>query len=574
MIQDFARDQASVLPCPDCGKPCTEREIFCRYCGTRLAKPARSIVETFPVESRLAGSGAAPLVPQPAALAPVPAPPIGSGPACPECGKPVSEKDIFCRHCGSSLDKPLHHDSHDCLPDVGVAGEVLSSLGGQAGDPAASPTEIEARSSGWSEEAAQVASTPMPPPESVAAPASLATAPGLTQQVKGPTTCPNCKTMVWPKSDGTCPSCQFKFPAFQNEPETIIVLPASPVVEPLPGMLCPNCGKPAPENDLFCQHCGTKLVPLIAERAYAALQAELPPVGATSVALPGTIEVVSSLAPVAADKVIQAPQPLIHPQQSAVIQPVSVQSSGAVRGTVLPTKPATAAGKPQGQVPVVVHFEVRLPGGATRTFDSVQALQSAIMEGAITRSLEAKTITIGADKKRKESKESSVEKIANSNAILRPLYRPIWDYTLKYITYGAIVFICLKAIDTTVTLFIANLLVGFLWLAVIGSVFLGKKWPAAPMVVIVGSVLLGLKVNLFFALLATSLVGFLFGAPVGMVLGTVVGFFRRTSRPRAPDASPEGMRPFYLGILLPVLVLAVEIPLYIWLNMNMANWLY
>ena len=73
------------------------------------------------------------------------------------------------------------------------------------------------------------------------------------------------------------------------------------------------------------------------------------------------------------------------------------------------------------------------------------------------------------------------------------------------------------------------------------------------------------------ALFMTMVVGAVFGTPAGMIVGTIVGHFKAPSMPKAPDAAPEGWQPYRWGLLLPLLALAVLVPLYIWLIMKILN---
>ena len=323
------------------------------------------------------------------------------------------------------------------------------------------------------------------------------------------------------------------------------------------GLTCPNCGKPITEKEIFCRYCG------------GSLPRPIPKVAETQQAGAGKIPI--EIQPDAIARGNSASLACPSCGKSVAANDIFCRHCGGSLARLVVHQAVT---KPPAQVQQSVQYKVRLHTGETKFFDSVKTFQEAILQGTITKSLVTWTINIAQDGKRKKSKESTVEKIAASNAALRSLYRPIWDYTIKFISYGAIACIGLKALDTTVTVFKVSALIGVFWLAVVGSLFLGKKWPAAPFVVIVASVMFGLKVNLFVAVLATMLVGFIFGAPLGMIVGTLVGYFRRKSRALAPDAEPEGIRPFLLGVFLPVVALAILIPVYLWLTVNMAKWVF
>ncbi len=78
----------------------------------------------------------------------------------------------------------------------------------------------------------------------------------------------------------------------------------------------------------------------------------------------------------------------------------------------------------------------------------------------------------------------------------------------------------------------------------------------------------------FAALLATVIIGCLFGCPLGMIVGTVVGYFKAKKIALAPDAEPEGQKPYLLGIVLPFAILIIVVPLYIRLNLLLLSWIF
>jgi hypothetical protein len=219
-------------------------------------------------------------------------------------------------------------------------------------------------------------------------------------------------------------------------------------------------------------------------------------------------------------------------------------------------------------------IEVVSAAGETITFAAASDLRKAILDKLAAKNLKARWVTVDAAGKRTEAAWITVEKLAIDHPELRSLYRPIWHYTMQYIAYGVIAGIALKFLDTTILLVSSgNGGVIMLWLLVIASLFLAKKWPIAPIAVVFLSIKLGVRANLFITALATMLVGAMFGAPLGMIVGTAVGHFKSKSISRALDAEPEGRRPYRLGIVIPLLALAVLIPLYIWFNFKMMEWM-
>ncbi len=94
-------------------------------------------------------------------------------------------------------------------------------------------------------------------------------------------TCPNCKMRVFPKSDGTCPSCQSIIPQKEKgsisksiEPnknsETSTHLKQEPFQineKDQAAGFCHHCGSPFLSSDYFCTKCGTPRRATIVEQA-------------------------------------------------------------------------------------------------------------------------------------------------------------------------------------------------------------------------------------------------------------------------------------------------------------------
>lgn len=353
-------------------------------------------------------------------------------------------------------------------------------------------------------------------------------------------------------------------------------------------VVCPECGMPIDSKWRHCTHCGCKLIQAEGIRSQEAQAAGNPqaslPISDFSKIL--SLDKPLTQGEITVDSLVQKGDFEIGTKTCPKCEEINPGHiiCCAKCGASLSNIPVTQTAKDANNLQVAakaqekgqpgLQFEVYHPTGEVQTFDSTRDLSEDILRGVISKSLKARTVSINQDGKRTESKWSTVEKIATSHAELRSLYKPIWDYTIKFLTYGAYVGFALKALDTTVTLFTADTMVGIFWLAVLVSLLVASKWPAAPMVVIIASVVLGLRINLFVAVLSTMLVGFIFGAPFGMLIGTIVGLFRKGNCRVAPDAELEGMRPYLLGIVMPLTLLAITIPLYIWLNTKLAEWLF
>lgn len=143
----------------------------------------------------------------------------------------------------------------------------------------------------------------------------------------------------------------------------------------------------------------------------------------------------------------------------------------------------------------------------------------------------------------------------------------IWQYTMTYGKYGAIAGCCLKAIDTTITMYSIDQVTGNVWMLVAGSLFLTKKWPMAPVVPLLLSFKFGVRVNLFISFLATMLVGVLFGFPAGMIVGTIIGHYKLRNATDRGSLEQEGSRPYVVGLALPMIVLLLLTYSYYWFTL-------
>jgi len=248
---------------------------------------------------------------------------------------------------------------------------------------------------------------------------------------------------------------------------------------------------------------------------------------------------------------------------------------GAITGTI---EPMGAGVEADGDISAVAEspvplFEVSVPQGENRKYALASDLRRDIVEGVIPRSAGARVLVAGVAAEAANGGWTTVEELAVAHPALRSAYRPVWDSTLRWMGYGALAGVILKLLDTTVTMFAVDGSVGVVWLVVLGSLLLSSRWALAPVAGLFLSIKAGIGGGLFVAVLAAGLVGVAFGAPAGMVIGTVIGHRRRHRAETAPDAPPEGSRPYALGLALPLLYLSLAVPGYVWLNLKLFDWL-
>lgn len=249
--------------------------------------------------------------------------------------------------------------------------------------------------------------------------------------------------------------------------------------------------------------------------------------------------------------------------------PVAVHDQAHPPATDCAPAPGTTSGD-RSVAPSHGAFEVRDRHGELGVYAAAADLRDAILSGHVTRADSARAHTAANAKSNPESNWTTVESIAIKNAVLRPLYRPIWARALKYAATGASAGIVLKAVDTTITLFMVNPTAGMLWLTTMGSLLLARKWPVAPMIAIAISINAMPQVNFFMMFLGTAAVGMFFGALLGLISGTLAGYVSPAKEQIAPDSVPEGSRTIWLGLVIPAVVLVVAGSVYVWLELGLA----
>jgi len=184
----------------------------------------------------------------------------------------------------------------------------------------------------------------------------------------------------------------------------------------------------------------------------------------------------------------------------------------------------------------------------------------------------------------------TIGKLAETIPELNHIYRPKWSSCRKGILYGILFGVLVKAIDTMAAFFIADQTLGFFASGVVVAYFIGRKfgWKyifiGAAMFIFVAAKNAHISLNygvifhmvsiVIWAYLGTALIGGIFGTPVGMIIGTIVGHFRAIRLSRVVEIDDEGVRPYVLGILLPAGFLAIAIPIYFYWFMNkLSEWI-
>lgn len=250
------------------------------------------------------------------------------------------------------------------------------------------------------------------------------------------------------------------------------------------------------------------------------------------------------------------------PKGSLDVMQAAVVETPAPDARVEAESEAAASPAPNG--PAV---QVRSPAGEIALYPSAALLREAILAGSAPRGWEARCVPA-------ECKEpdkiawTTVEKLAGGNAELRGLYRPVWDVAMKFAFRGALIGGALKLADTAILMFNINPKAGWVFLLVAGSLIFAQKMPFAPIIAFAVAFTNFPKANMFLFATGAAMAGGMFGSLVGLIWGTLAGRSRLKDAQVAPDATPEGNRPLWLGVWLPAACLLVSVPLYIWYSMQ------
>jgi len=238
---------------------------------------------------------------------------------------------------------------------------------------------------------------------------------------------------------------------------------------------------------------------------------------------------------------------------------------------VLPVAGSTSS------VPGVIFEVVRRNGEIAECISSAR-LRECILQKRLGRTTKVRTVVLGAEGNREESPWTTLEMLQTSHPPIRDLYFPVWHSTMKFIDYGVKIGIAIKALDSWSVFGEASTNMGGAWFLVMISLAFAKKWPIAPLVGVLCASRASSMENYFDALMlfssalaGTVIVGWIFGALGGMVLGTLIGYCKAPFVKKAPDAIPEGFGPFGRGLVLPGLALAALVPFYIWLVKKCAS---
>jgi len=175
-----------------------------------------------------------------------------------------------------------------------------------------------------------------------------------------------------------------------------------------------------------------------------------------------------------------------------------------------------------------------------------------------------------------ENRTSIATLTSTALALNRPqIASPKNYYMVRFIPYGIIGGVILKEFDTALLFYNVDLKVfGLFCLAILAVIATNwfKFYPIAIYLLLTWR--MGIHANFFSIMIASAVVGALFGAPTGVLIGTIVGHFKARSLTRLGVVNTEGFRPYLVGVILPVIFLAIGLPLWIfWLTPKMVEWM-
>ncbi|MDD5085193.1 MAG: hypothetical protein PHE61_04010 [Candidatus Omnitrophica bacterium] len=221
-------------------------------------------------------------------------------------------------------------------------------------------------------------------------------------------------------------------------------------------------------------------------------------------------------------------------------------------------------------------IEVCFPDGGIKVYE-IGELRDDIVKGNVKKDYKCRPNVLvqpkGKEKEPKKPDWTTIEKLSNSNFELQVLYKPLWAYAMKFCWYGVTVGAALKALDTTFLFAGIDSTLCLTWLIVVGSLLVGRWFPWAWIVALIISWKSGVRINLFLSVFVVGFIGAIFGGPVGMAIGTIVGHFKQKGLPKAQDAVSEGNRPYILGLLIPLVWFVGAMSFYLfWLNPKIFEW--
>jgi len=240
---------------------------------------------------------------------------------------------------------------------------------------------------------------------------------------------------------------------------------------------------------------------------------------------------------------------------------------------------------------------VRLRNGSIKTFGSHSEFTHALVRGEITRPDQVQAEPWPIKENHDENPEwVSLREFTQSHLALDVLYRPLGAHITRGFKIGSLVLLSLNffhvqvppglihntSLQVEIHQFLFALVegIGLTW--VLTPYFKKRLWdrkclwlailsiPSMNLISTLSSqeIQPGLVWDFLFMGLA-ELDGLFYalfiGGPIGMGVGTLIGYIRRWNLPRAADASPEGNQAYVLGILYPGLVLMI---MWAWIQWN------
>jgi Ankyrin repeats (3 copies) len=158
---------------------------------------------------------------------------------------------------------------------------------------------------------------------------------------------------------------------------------------------------------------------------------------------------------------------------------------------------------------------------------------------------------------------STMELLAAKQGKLAPWYRPIASLATRGALFGALAGIALKLLDTTAAMVIVDSPMGLAMVLLILSFGIAKWMPIAPAL---AGAFAGITtgVGIFVAVLTAGAIGTVLGLPAGAMVGGLIGIRRGRGAKVAPDREPEGAADVIRWVIIPAILFAVLVYIYLW----------
>ena len=196
-------------------------------------------------------------------------------------------------------------------------------------------------------------------------------------------------------------------------------------------------------------------------------------------------------------------------------------------------------------------------------------LATDIIKGAVGGKGSVKVLRKGDDGKWSES-EVNMSAVVQEHFGLRALYRPVWNYAMSGLKWGAVLGAILKLVGTAIELMSVEPGAGLCFL-VAAALCLNPRIGVIAIVIASAVMSQIYEANFFIIGLSSAVTGAILGLLPGLTVGGIIGLSRRKNLPLAPDAVKEGPYLAFKVVLLPLIGSIIVGVAYVFLNLYVLS---